>query len=81
MSGPAQLSKKCKHFFEWHSASRLAAIGRCDARCVRSIFRQVHAPAENDFALFAASGRRTLRGFFYKYFGPDIVRAGKVYLW
>ena len=31
---------------------------------LRSIFRQVHAPTENDQTLFAACGRQTLRGFF-----------------
>ena len=31
---------------------------------LKSIFCQVHAPAENDSILFAASGRQTLRGLF-----------------
>ncbi len=38
--------------------------GRCDAHSARSMFCQVHAPAEHDFMLFAACGRRTLRGCF-----------------
>ena len=31
---------------------------------LRSIFCQVHAPAENDLTLFADYRRQTLRGFF-----------------
>ena len=33
---------------------------------LRSIFCQVHAPAENDLTLFADYRRQTLRGFFLR---------------
>ena len=43
-------SQKVYNFLrELHSATRLALL---DTRCVRSIFREVHAPAKNVFELF-----------------------------
>ncbi len=65
---PETVEKVASHFFEeeLRCALRLPAYSRCDARSARSIFCHAHVSAENDFTLFAACGRRTLRGFFDK---------------
>ena len=65
--GAGNVEKVAGHFFEeglaLRSAPRLAAKGgQFDAHSASSIFCHAQVAAENDFTLFAASGRRTLRG-------------------
>ena len=72
MPSPAEVSLKSgrplfRGKIALRSAPRLAAKGgQFDAHSARSIFCHAHVAAENDFTLFAASGRQTLRGFFEK---------------